>query len=152
MQCWVPEARPCSSWSTHGNLLLVSLSSYGPTINGRLFADRTNYGARLRSLQVTWAVHKKALIHARDPAHDFTVKLSLSMCSHSSCLGWKNVTACDLWHLSLIAHYQVWLIQWQSCCVPMTKYNISCGLLAQARPTMINHLTSNQSLWLYTSK
>ena len=80
---------------THGNILLVCLGSNGPTINGRLLADRTNYGARLRSLQVR-AVCKKALINARDPAHDFSVKLSLSMCSHSSCLGWRNVTACDL--------------------------------------------------------
>ena len=37
----------------------------------------------------------------QDPAHDFTVNLSLSMCSHSGRLGWGNVTACELWHLGL---------------------------------------------------
>ena len=84
-----------SSWSMHGSLLLVSLSSYGPTINGRLLADRTNLGAGLRSLQVR-ALHKKGTHRHQRSAHDFTVKLSLSMCGHSSCLGWRNVTACDL--------------------------------------------------------
>ena len=84
-----------SSWSTHGNLLLVSLGSYGPTINGRLLADRTNLGAGLRSLQVR-ASHKKGTHRHQRSAHDFTVKLSLSMCGHSSCHGWRNVTACDL--------------------------------------------------------
>ena len=44
-----------------------------------------------RSLQVR-AAHKGALMNTRDPAHDFTVKLSPSMCSHSSCLAWRN---CD---------------------------------------------------------
>ena len=43
---------------THGSILLDCLGSYRPTINGRLLADRTNYGARLRSLQVR-AVHKR---------------------------------------------------------------------------------------------
>ena len=38
----------------------------------------------------------------QDPAHDFIAKLSLSMCNHSSCLGWRNVTTCDLWHLALV--------------------------------------------------
>ena len=46
----------------------------------------------LRSLQVGLRI----LINARDPAHDFTMKLSLAMCSHSNCLGWRKVTACDL--------------------------------------------------------
>ena len=32
-----------SNLSTHGTLLLVCHSSYGPTINGRLLIDRTNY-------------------------------------------------------------------------------------------------------------
>ena len=32
-----------SSLSTHGTLFLVCHNSYGPTINGRLLADRTNY-------------------------------------------------------------------------------------------------------------
>ena len=44
-----------------------------------------------RSLQVR-ATHKGALMNTRDPAHDFTVKLSPSICSHSSCLAWRN---CD---------------------------------------------------------
>ena len=56
----------------------------------------------------------------RDPAHDFTVKLSLSICSHYGCLqclGWRNVTAC-MWFVptfgedigSYYIHYQVCLI------------------------------------------
>ena len=78
--------------------LLLCLGSYRPTINGRLLAD---HGARLRLLPVR-AMGKKTLVNARDSAYDFTVKLSLFMCSHSSCLGWRNVTACDLWHLPLV--------------------------------------------------
>ena len=49
------------------------------------------------SLQVR-AIHiKKALINVRHPTHDFSVNLSLSICSHSSCPGWRNVTARNLW-------------------------------------------------------
>ena len=32
-----------SEFNTHGTLLLVCHGSYGPTINGRLLTDRTNY-------------------------------------------------------------------------------------------------------------
>ena len=36
-----------SSLSTHGILLLVCHSSYGPTINGRLLTNCTNYTRRV---------------------------------------------------------------------------------------------------------
>ena len=98
----VTQSEDGLSWSIHGgNLLLVCYGIYGPTINGRLLADRTNYGARLRLLQVR-VVDKKALINGSDSAHGFSVKLSLFMCSHGSCSGWRNVTICNLWHLPLV--------------------------------------------------
>ena len=47
-----------SNLSTHGTLLLVCHSSYGPTINGRLLTDHTKFAhAGLRFLQVR-VVHK----------------------------------------------------------------------------------------------
>ena len=51
------------------------------------------------------AMHKKAFINARDSVHDFIVKLTLSICSHSSFLGWRNATACDLWRQPLVRTY-----------------------------------------------
>ena len=46
-------------------------------------------------LQVRTIHIKTALINVRHPTHDFSVNLSLSMCSHSSCPDWRNVTACN---------------------------------------------------------
>ena len=48
MLCYCPSAaletvtETAQILSTHGTLLFVCHSSYGPTINGRLLADRTN--------------------------------------------------------------------------------------------------------------
>ena len=36
-----------SSLSMHGTFLFVTAAIYGPTINGRLLADRTNYTRRV---------------------------------------------------------------------------------------------------------
>ena len=71
-----------SSLGMHGTLLLVCHSSYGPTINSRLLTDRKNYTCWF----VTVSGKAYALINASDSVHDFSVKLSLFMCSHSSCL------------------------------------------------------------------
>ena len=76
------------SWSMHGNLPLVCTAmddqrqaahrQHKFNMNGRLLADHTNYIRR--------AVHKWHSWMLSDSAHDFSVKLSLFMCSRSSCL------------------------------------------------------------------
>ena len=87
----------------------------------------------LRSLEVR--------ANASDPAHDFSVKLSPSMCAIAAA---RNLTACNLWHPPLvrtlasyvrIMHHQVWHItannrQWQSCFVPWkNRTSAVCCLL-----------------------
>ena len=55
-------------------------------INGRLLTDRTNYIHRVEiTLDIKRAMHKQHS-NASDSSHDFSVKLSLFLCSHSSCL------------------------------------------------------------------
>ena len=107
----------------------VSLGSYGRTDHQQQAAHRP-YGAGLRLLQVR-AAHKKGTHERQRSAHDFIVKLSLSMGSHSSCLGWRNVTTCDLTSTKFSRQT-----------ILLCAHNKVEQYLAQARPTMLNHLTS----------
>ena len=94
-QCWaiaklLPECSvgnrsgDGSSLRMHGTLLLVCHGSYGPTINGRLLAERPKTihgGLRSQRLCIN-DTHKRS-----DSAYQFSVKLSLFMCMLAACSG-----------------------------------------------------------------
>ena len=75
-----------SSLSTHGTLLLVCHSSYGPTINGAGCSQTVQNDTRRVKVRV---VHKRhSRLNASNSAHPhFSVKLSLFMCMLAACSG-----------------------------------------------------------------
>ena len=94
------------------------------------------------------------LITARNPAHDFSIKLSPCICSHNNCPGWRN--GCNLlayvipsylwWGLlylisspSLSYYAHVTVDSDKPCCVPwkIIKQAV-CGLLRLAPQWWIN--------------
>ena len=94
-----------------------------------------------------------ALITTRNPAHDFIVKLSLCICSHNNCPGWRN--GCNLlayviprylwWGLiyliclpSLAYYAHVTVDSDKVCCVPWAV----CSLLRLAPQWWINWLVT----------
>ena len=102
-------------------------------IDGRLLTGSTNLIKTV--VEVTSGKsHAMALINVRISAHDFSVKLSSCICSHtdSSCPG-------------------CWLMSYLDIYLGMTNpalCNDKLVLLAQARPVMINHHTSVCSVFV----
>ena len=75
-----------SSLSTHGTLLLVCHSSYGPTINAAGCSQTVQNYTRWVEVRVVQKRH--SWLNASDSAHPhFSVKLSLFMCMLAACSG-----------------------------------------------------------------
>ena len=117
------------SWSTHGNLLLAATDYQWQTAH-RQYKFQSQRWLTRRLL------HVRATILARNSAHDFCLKLSPCVCSQIDSSYWHN-----MWCLAisgedlsryLLMHDKPCFVQWQIRL-----------LLAQARPTMMNHHTSS---------
>ena len=117
------------SWSTHGNLLLAATDYQRQTAH-RQYKFQSQCWLTRRLL------HVRATILTRNSAHDFSI-VSLCVCSQTDSSYWHN-----MWCLAISGRKDLsrYLLMRDKPC--FVQWQISL-LLAQARPTMMNHLTSS---------